>query len=595
MFTPAWAGLSGKEYDMKKKYSILLALVLLFASASPAFAAVVRDETVYVSLEADGSVKTVEVVNRLSGSDSSAYFTDYGKYKDLKILVDGAEPEQTGEELRWKMDVLKTGDIYYMGTVDKKPPVDIKIEYFLDDKKVTPENIAGADGDFEIRLTLSESDLTLQTTVPLSLEHFRNIETDGMTAVTGKTMNIAFTHLPGGEGVYYIKGKTEDFTLSPIQIAGTYQSFDLGEDNMGAIDDLTDGLHTITGKMDELAGGASQLQQGVLALSGGLGQLQAGLGQANNGFATYLASMGELGDGMVQFSEGVGVFSSQVVGMLGLFKGLEAMPTLLGQLHQFGDALHEIREGYEALDEGQEAFVAGLEEIIQGHREITSQVEAMAQMNPQMAPLAEGLAQELYGLETLYNHSQALRENERKLLYGLVQLDEGFMEAQTTIGAMAESLQSIQGMMDPAAQQEQTAKMQQFVQSATMLQNGLKQFQAGGFQLFAGYEQIYQGFGQAGGGIAELAGGAGQLSGGVMALKNQGMVPLMAGIEEAMTPLSEQKEKESFVDQRNQVDSISFVMQTKGVKKEEVQEKVEEIAPPEETKTFWDRVVDLFT
>ena len=87
---------------MKKKYSILLALVLLFASASPAFAAVVRDETVYVSLEADGSVKTVEVVNRLSGSDSSAYFTDYGKY-DLRF-VDGAEPEQTGRT-PWKMDV----------------------------------------------------------------------------------------------------------------------------------------------------------------------------------------------------------------------------------------------------------------------------------------------------------------------------------------------------------------------------------------------------------------------------------------------------------------------------------------------------------
>ena len=37
-------------------------------------------------------------------------------------------------------------------------------------------------------------------------------------------------------------------------------------------------------------------------------------------------------------------------------------------------------------------------------------------------------------------------------------------------------------MMDPAAQRNKL-QMQQFVQSATMLQNGLKQFQAGGFQL----------------------------------------------------------------------------------------------------------------
>ena len=91
---------------MKKFLSLLLVLFLLTSSSVVSFADIVKNETVYVNLNYDGSKENIVVVNHISGENGHEYFTDYGKYDSFDVLVNGVDPIVEGDKIKWPTSFL---------------------------------------------------------------------------------------------------------------------------------------------------------------------------------------------------------------------------------------------------------------------------------------------------------------------------------------------------------------------------------------------------------------------------------------------------------------------------------------------------------
>ena len=131
---------------MKRVLCSLLILMLIISSSTMGFSQVMKDETVYVKLNHDGSSDSIMVVNHLSGTSDEEFFIDYGDYKNLQSLVTGVEPVTEKGIVKWPTEILKEKDIYYQGEVESQLPMKIKITYFLDNIEVKAEELLGKSG-----------------------------------------------------------------------------------------------------------------------------------------------------------------------------------------------------------------------------------------------------------------------------------------------------------------------------------------------------------------------------------------------------------------------------------------------------------------
>lgn len=101
-----------------------------------------KKETVYVEMNADGTVTktTVSDVLKVKGKDN---ISDVSDLTDItNISGDEAFTTDNGK-LIWEN---KGKDISYQGTTTKSAPIDIKVSYYLDDKEISPEDLAGKSG-----------------------------------------------------------------------------------------------------------------------------------------------------------------------------------------------------------------------------------------------------------------------------------------------------------------------------------------------------------------------------------------------------------------------------------------------------------------
>src|SRR5690554_5511771 len=156
---------------MKRFLSFLILFIILFSFPALSLAEIDRNETIYVNLNHDGTTKNIKVVNHISGNSNEKYYMDYGKYENLEVLVDGVEPIIEDDIIKWPTNFLNNEDIYYEGTITKKLPMNINIDYFLDRKRIKGEELAKKSGNFKIKISVkNNTDLTTQFQIPLNLD-----------------------------------------------------------------------------------------------------------------------------------------------------------------------------------------------------------------------------------------------------------------------------------------------------------------------------------------------------------------------------------------------------------------------------------------
>lgn len=312
---------------LTKSVAATISALLLLGCAAPAFAAdatVEKKETSYLILNADGSVQEQITSDWLHSDDGFDAVTDESDLSDIQNLKSDVMPEQSGNTLKWTTDET---DIYYQGKNSAQAPVGVSIEYTLDGKAVTADELKGQSGHLVATVKLTNNtgeEVTVNgkkrtvytpfftvAAAVLPSENFKNITTEhGLVESDSKTQVACYLAMPGmKEAVSDLLpdsfDKLDDLMLDTLTLeadvtdcavptflfaaAPNLSDLDLDE----ASDELGDTMNELTDAIDQLKDGSGALDDAVGTLVESLdtfassyGQFDAGVDSALNGTQT---------------------------------------------------------------------------------------------------------------------------------------------------------------------------------------------------------------------------------------------------------------------------------------------------------------------
>ena len=312
---------------LTKSVAATISALLLLGCAAPAFAAdaaVEKKETSYLILNADGSVQEQITSDWLHSDDGFDAVTDESDLSDIQNLKSDVMPEQSGNTLKWTTDET---DIYYQGKNSAQAPVGVSIEYTLDGKAVTADELKGQSGHLvaTVKLTNNTGEgvtvngkkrtvytpfFTVAAAV-LPSENFKNITTEhGLVESDSKTQVACYLAMPGMKeavsdllpdsfdklddlmlDTLTLEADVTDCTVPTFLFAAAPNLSDLDLDEVS--DELGDTMDELTDAIDQLKDGSGALDDAVGTLVESLdtfassySQFDAGVDSALNGTQT---------------------------------------------------------------------------------------------------------------------------------------------------------------------------------------------------------------------------------------------------------------------------------------------------------------------
>lgn len=312
---------------LTKSVAATISALLLLGCAAPAFAAdatVEKKETSYLILNADGSVQEQITSDWLHSDDGFDAVTDESDLSDIQNLKSDVMPEQSGNTLKWTTDET---DIYYQGKNSAQAPVGVSIEYTLDGKAVTADELKGQSGHLVATVKLTNNtgeEVTVNgkkrtvytpfftvAAAVLPSENFKNITTEhGLVESDSKTQVACYLAMPGMKeavsdllpdsfdklddlmlDTLTLEADVTDCTVPTFLFAAAPSLSDLDLDE--ASDELGDTMDELTDAIDQLKDGSGALDDAVGTLVKSLdtfassySQFDAGVDSALNGTQT---------------------------------------------------------------------------------------------------------------------------------------------------------------------------------------------------------------------------------------------------------------------------------------------------------------------
>ena len=320
---------------LTKSVAATISALLLLGCAAPAFAAdaaVEKKETSYLILNADGSVQEQITSDWLHSDDGFDSVTDESGLSDIQNLKSDVMPEQSGNTLKWTTDET---DIYYQGKNSAQAPVGVSIEYTLDGKAVTADELRGQSGHLVATVKLTNNtgeEVTVNgkkrtvytpfftvAAAVLPSENFKNITTEhGLVESDSKTQVACYLAMPGMKeavsdllpdsfdklddlmlDTLTLEADVTDCTVPTFLFAAAPSLSDLDLDE--ASDELGDTMDELTDAIDQLKDGSGALDDAVGTLVESLdtfassySQFDAGVDSALNGTQTLANGTGNL-------------------------------------------------------------------------------------------------------------------------------------------------------------------------------------------------------------------------------------------------------------------------------------------------------------
>lgn len=285
---------------LTKSVAATISALLLLGCAAPAFAAdaaVEKKETSYLILNADGSVQEQITSDWLHSDDGFDAVTDESDLSDIQNLKSDVMPEQSGNTLKWTTDET---DIYYQGKNSAQAPVGVSIEYTLDGKAVTADELKGQSGHLVATVKLTNNtgeEVTVNgkkrtvytpfftvAAAVLPSENFKNITTEhGLVESDSKTQVACYLAMPGmKEAVSDLLpdsfDKLDDLMLDTLTLEADVTDCAVPTFLFAAAPNLSDlDLDEVSDElgdtMDELTDAIDQLKDGSGALDDAVGTL----------------------------------------------------------------------------------------------------------------------------------------------------------------------------------------------------------------------------------------------------------------------------------------------------------------------------------
>ena len=594
--------------------TLAIALVLALLCTSFAFAApektgdaaktpaYTKSEMVYGMLESDGSVREAYVVNRFE-SDAACQIDDYGPYTQVANLSttlpltckDGKVALQKGKEPFFYQGVLK----------DAQLPWNVRFNYTLNGKSISPANLAGATGLLGIEVHTSANpqvnkafyeSFVLQVTITLDGDLCTDIKAkDATVAASGKDHTVAFTVLPGHDGNFKLTAQVKDFEMASTQIAALPYSSVVEMPDAG---EMEDGLNSLADAISQLNEGTSELADGVAQLSSGADSLADGAGEFGDGLEKLASSSKRI----VNASEQIDEVLSQIATSLADvdLSGIEDLPQYAPMLREIAESLDAFKAVLQELDEDYTRMAATLDHLASVVRDNALSEEEIEALRTEVADNEEAAAA-LEKLLATYDTVQAA-------------VDEYYASGGSpeTIRSQLEEFFATDGQFDQIVDALNTAagflenggidQIGQLVTGLSSLSSGYTEFHEGlvaytdGVQTLSdNYSALSSGMSDLAEGTSELSSGADQLSGGVADL-DSATSDLPAQMRERMDEMMAdydfpEFEPVSFVDKRNKnVTAVQFVLLTDAIEIPEPQPVEPE---PQPEPSIWDRFLNL--
>lgn len=307
-----------------------------------------KDETVYVIADSTGKATSTIVSAWLRNPDGKEELKDASDLKDITNVKGDETFTQSGSELTW---AAGGNDIYYQGTTTKETPVTEKITYYLDDKEVSPSEIAGKSGKVKIRFDYTNNEKAKATiggkeeeiNVPFIVvsgmilnDNFSNVDvTNGKVISNGAGNMVVGIAMPGLKDSLNIDENDLDSNITIpdyVEVSADVENFELDMTMSivssssslnvdGAFDfaDLDNKIADLTDAVDQLSDGSGELADGLKTLndkmpefSNGLNDLQSGVKTYTDGAQTLANGISTLKDSSSQLISGVGQLKTSV-------------------------------------------------------------------------------------------------------------------------------------------------------------------------------------------------------------------------------------------------------------------------------------------
>ena len=527
-------------------------------------------ETVQVAMDASGHIDAKRVYEQL-------VLTGNGKVdvanpistKGLRNLDGFGRYDIRDGAVRVKTDVNGTKKYRSVSDFTKKLPLDVKVTYTLDGRKLDPKDIVGKSGTLEVRYVITNvtgttEDVpftngegktetspqevvvpmvgTLDTTLPSS---FTKIVPDGANAAGdgrgGTMLSFTMTLIPPigkatAEIGYTAKVKNAtipkaDISALPVNPLENVSFKGGAEAYKGGAEsgqDLTAGATEINANVIKLRDGANDLVAGILKLQAGADQLSDGGGKLSAGAAKLQAEgthevasgasrlqkegTGELASGAGQLDAGAGKLN---VGAGDLSDGLKkagaSAPALLGGLKTVADGLAQVDAGLTQLN-GQ--VVPGANQISGGAAALISAIDN--QLAPGLDQVTGALDQ---ALAVAANVADPTQKAQLTALLGGAKSGVATVKGGLT-GSVKSGLTGIKGGGDAIASgvNGATGAGGSLKNGVAALRAGVDKLQDGGVALADGLGQLSSGADKLKAGTSDLKAGTGDLKSGANTL-----------------------------------------------------------------------------
>ncbi len=613
----------------KKMISVLiLGSVLLGITPVSALAATentTKEEVVYVNLNADGSVKEINVVN-IFHLDERGQIVDYGEYESLRNMTSTDKIGYTDELVT--IDA-KAGALYYEGKLSSNSiPWNIVIRYYMDGKEYSAKEIAGKSGALKITMEITENTecggnffegYALQASVTLDTKKCSNIHGEGATvANVGSDKQFTYTVLPGKGADVEITADVTDFEMSSIAINGIKLNLEIEIDDAemqskldelnGAVGELDKGASELNDGAKELYDGTTLLDNKVEELHTGVGKLSDGAGGLSGGLSEITAKEKELLDGAYAAFAGLCAASETALNTELTKNGM--MPVTLTP-ENYATVLNEILRTMES----DRVYPVVYEKALST---VTSQVEAQAEVLYSQAASQTVLAKLM---ASGYSEQQAIAylqtEEGQALIAQTVQaltdeqkmqIKDGYIEQMMKSEEVIDQITMGVSMYDSAAAsitelKEQLDNYQLFYDGLRGYTSAVGTAASGADELKHNMSILYSDVGMLKTSVGELNEGVKSLFEGTTELKDSTgeFVVQTSGIDTELndeigamisSASGSNIEVSSFVSEKNtNIESVQFVIQTESIEKEET---VNHEPIVEEKLNFWQKVLRLF-
>lgn len=470
----------------KKKVTVKILSTAMAASLvlpSPIYAAgkISKDETVYVELDSQG--KNIETRSSiwLHSDAPLKEIKDKSTLEDVVNVKGDEEATIKGNQLNW---TTEEKNLYYQGDTEKDLPLNVNIQYFLDDKEVLPENILGESGQLKMKIKIENKDrhsiklengeerdlytpYLVGTAVVLPSDTFDQVEVNAGKVVSDASKQIVgFVSLPGlQESLNLKEGFAElpdyleltadvtDFESFPVAIMAKSELPEMDEfdflddfgelmDGMNQMDDvgreLTDGSKRLLDGQEELNNGITSFNQGVQKIEAGTNPLFRGSGDLKDGMNDAYSASQELKNGSDLLSDNAKKLSNAYIALAdGTIKYSEQAQKFSKGIDQLGEEMEKLPAASQKLNQGMSQILENSQSIHEGQSVLTTGLKD-----------SQKAITEIKGKKDQETEAiQSLKQSINQLEEWLDQLDDGNEKEQikVVIQQQKESLEKMLG------------------------------------------------------------------------------------------------------------------------------------------------------